>query len=70
METFLVRVWTMDGEKQPEGVRGTAVHLRSGLSMTYTEPGALIDFLTDAAAAGDGDRHLTLVGDEEEGELQ
>ena len=27
METFLVRVWTTDGDERPEGMRGTAVHL-------------------------------------------
>jgi hypothetical protein len=53
METFLVRVWTPDGEERPEGMRGTAVHLSSGHSVTYTHPEALISFLVEAAAAGD-----------------
>ena len=53
METFLVRVWTPDGEESPEGIRGTAVHLGSGRSVTYTESEALISFLVRAASAGD-----------------
>jgi hypothetical protein len=53
METFLVRVWTPDGEERPEGMRGTAVHLSSGQSVTYTHAEALIGFLVEAAAGGD-----------------
>ncbi len=52
METFLVRVWRPDGGERPEGLRGTAVHLPSGRSLTYTESEALISFLVEAAAAG------------------
>jgi hypothetical protein len=52
METFLVRVWTPDGEERPEGMRGTAVHLGSGQTVTYTHAEALIRFLVEAAAAG------------------
>lgn len=54
METFLVRVWTPDGDERPEGMRGTAVHLSSGRSRTYTHADALISFLVEAAAAGRG----------------
>jgi hypothetical protein len=53
METFLVRVWKPDGEERPEGMRGTAVHLSSGESVTYTHAEALISFLVEAATAGD-----------------
>ena len=53
METFLVRVWTPDGGERPEGMRGTAVHLSSGESLTYTHAVALISFLVEAAAGGD-----------------
>jgi hypothetical protein len=56
METFLVRVWTPDGEERPEGMRGTAVHLSSGRSVTYTHAEALISFLAEAASGGDRDR--------------
>lgn len=56
METFLVRVWTPDGGERPEGLRGTAVHLGSGQSVTYTHAEALISFLVEAAA---GDREPT-----------
>ncbi len=58
METFLVRVWTTDGDERPEGMRGTAVHLGSGQTVTYTHAEALIRFLVDAAAAA-GDRQQT-----------
>lgn len=63
METFLVRVWTLNGEEQPEGMRGTAVHLRSGLTVTYTEPATLLSFLADAAAAGDRDQQALFDGE-------
>ncbi len=43
----MVRVWSPGGENGPEGVRGTATHLRSGASIVFTEPDALIRFLTD-----------------------
>lgn len=42
----MVRVWSPGGESGPEGVRGTATHLRSGASIVFTEPDALIRFLT------------------------
>ena len=48
MDTFLVRVWRPDGEERPEGLRGTAVHLRSGREVTFTDPAALVRFLADA----------------------
>jgi hypothetical protein len=51
METFLVRVWTPDGGERPAGMRGTAVHLSSGRSRTYTHAEALISFLVEAASA-------------------
>lgn len=42
----MVRVWSPGGENGPEGVRGTATHLRTGASIVFTEPDALIRFLT------------------------
>ncbi len=45
METFVVRVWKPGAEDRPEGLRGTATHLGSGVSVVYTEPEALIRFL-------------------------
>jgi hypothetical protein len=46
METFVVRVWKPGAEDRPEGLRGTATHLSSGVSVTFTEPDALVRFLT------------------------
>lgn len=46
MENFLVRVWSPGADDGPEGIRGTATHLSSGASIVFTEPGALIGFLT------------------------
>ena len=48
MDTFLVRVWNPDGYERLEGLRGTAVHLSSGRELTFTEPAALVSFLSDA----------------------
>jgi hypothetical protein len=56
METFLVRVWTPDGDESLDGMRGTAVHLTSGWSVTFTESDALISFLAEAAGAGGRDQ--------------
>jgi hypothetical protein len=53
MDTFVVRVWSPGADDGPEGVRGTAMHLSSGTTITFTEPGALIRFLT--AERGDGE---------------
>jgi hypothetical protein len=47
METFMVRVWTPDGDDWAPGVRGTATHLASGREVTFTEAAALIAFLED-----------------------
>lgn len=55
METFLVRVWTPDGAERAEGIRGTAVHLSSGRSITYTRSERLISFLAEAASDADPD---------------
>jgi hypothetical protein len=46
METFVVRVWKPGAEDRPEGLRGTATNLSSGVSVIFTEPDALIRFLT------------------------
>ena len=53
METFVVRVWKPDGDERLHGVRGTAVHVNSGRSLTFTEETALIRFLVDPGTAGD-----------------
>ena len=50
METFLVRVWTPYHERPLEGIRGTAVHLGSGRSVTYTRTGGLLRFLAETAS--------------------
>jgi hypothetical protein len=52
METFMVRVWSPGTGERPEGVRGTAVHLPSGQSVTFSDAATLISFL---AREADGD---------------
>jgi hypothetical protein len=52
METFVVRVWKPDGAEPSLGFRGTALHLSSGTSLTFTEAQTLIRFLVDAEASG------------------
>jgi hypothetical protein len=52
METFVVRVWKPEGVEPSLGLRGTAVHLSSGTSLTFTEAQTLIRFLVDAEASG------------------
>jgi hypothetical protein len=52
METFMVRVWTPDGDDWAPGVRGTATHLASGREVTFTEAAALIAFLEDPDPPG------------------
>jgi hypothetical protein len=49
METFVVRVWSPGADDGPDGMRGTVTHLGSGASIVFTEPDALLRFLT-----GDG----------------
>ena len=46
METFMVRVWTPEGDGWSPGVRGTATHLASGRQVTFTEADGLIEFIT------------------------
>ncbi len=46
-----MRVWTPSEGERPEGVRGTAVHLRSGRRVTFAEPDSLIRFLVEAAGS-------------------
>lgn len=41
----MVRVWSPDGDESREGLRGTALHLASGRSLTFTGPDELIPFL-------------------------
>lgn len=44
----MVRVWRPDDdEERPDGLRGTAVHLSSGASLTFTETTALLTFLAE-----------------------
>jgi hypothetical protein len=45
METFVVRVWKPGADDRPDGLRGTATHLSSGVHVIFTEPDALIRFL-------------------------
>jgi hypothetical protein len=45
METFMVRVWTPEGDGWSPGVRGTATHLASGRQVTFTEAAGLIEFI-------------------------
>jgi hypothetical protein len=49
METFMVRLWTPDGDGWSPGMRGTATHIASGKQVTFTEAAALIAFLSRAA---------------------
>jgi hypothetical protein len=53
METFMVRVWKPGGDERSEGLRGTAVHLSSGQSLTFSEAETLVRFLEEPAAAAD-----------------
>ena len=50
----MVRVWRPGDGEPAEGVRGAAVHLGSGRRITFSEPGRLIAFLSEAAAADEG----------------
>ena len=52
VETFVVRVWTPDVEEAQPGIRGVAVHVRSGRTLTYTASSQLVRFLVETA----GDR--------------
>jgi hypothetical protein len=52
METFVVRVWKPEGAEPALGLRGTALHLSSGASLTFTDAQALIRFLVEAEARG------------------
>ncbi len=49
----MVRVWKPGGEERSEGLRGTAVHLSSGQSLTFSEAEALVRFLEEPAAVAD-----------------
>lgn len=55
METFVVRVWKPEEAEPHLGLRGTAVHLSSGSSLTFTDPQTLIRFLADAEFGGDAE---------------
>jgi hypothetical protein len=50
METFMVRVWTPEGDGWSPGVRGTATHLASGRQVTFTEAAGLIEFIAPGSA--------------------
>jgi hypothetical protein len=50
METFMVRVWTPEGDGWSPGVRGTATHLGSGRQVTFTEAAGLIEFITPGSS--------------------
>jgi hypothetical protein len=62
METFVVRVWKPEGAEPPLGLRGTAVHLSSGVSLTFTEPQTLIRFLADAQSGGEARLESDVLG--------
>jgi len=47
----MVRVWKPGGDERSEGLRGTAVHLSSGQSLTFSEAETLVRFLEEPAAA-------------------
>jgi hypothetical protein len=51
METFMVRVWTPDGDDWAPGVRGTATHLASGRQVAFTEAAGLIAFIAEAGSS-------------------
>jgi hypothetical protein len=55
MEAFVVRVWKPEGAERSEGLRGTAVHLGSGHSLTFSDPQTLIRFLADAESGGNAE---------------
>jgi len=50
----MVRVWRPGDGERSEGVRGTAVHLRTGRHITFSAARPLIAFLSEAANADDG----------------
>lgn len=51
----MVRIWSPGTGERPEGVRGTAVHLPSGQSVTFSDAAALISFLAgDAGGEAEG----------------
>jgi hypothetical protein len=54
METFMVRVWTPDGDDWSPGVRGTATHLASGKQVTFSEEAGLIAFIADTRSSSEG----------------
>ena len=49
----MVRVWKPGSNKRSEGLRGTAVHLSSGQSLTFSEADTLVRFLEEPAAVTD-----------------
>ncbi len=49
----MVRVWKPGGHERSEGLRGTAVHLGSGQSLTFSAAEALVRFLEEPAADAD-----------------
>lgn len=44
----MVRVWRPQAAEPADGLHGTAVHLSSGHSLTFTSSESLIRFLIDA----------------------
>ena len=49
----MVRVWKPGGDERSEGLRGTAVHLSSGQSLTFSEADTLVRFLEEPSAVID-----------------
>jgi len=49
----MVRVWQPGGQERSDGLRGTAVHLGSGQSLTFSEAETLLRFLAEPPAVTD-----------------
>ena len=59
METFMVRVWTPEGDGWSPGVRGTATHLASGRQVTFTEAAGLLEFITPGSSPDENTAETT-----------
>jgi hypothetical protein len=55
VESYVVRVWAPAEAEATPGLHGTAVHLRSGERITFSDSAALLSFL----AAGSRDPAAT-----------
>jgi hypothetical protein len=68
METFTVRIWTPGDEERPDGLRGTARHVRSGLGITFTEAQQLVTFLVETVSAAELEQPALMPGRQEPAE--